>query len=109
MAQVSVQVLIEAMVGRIVQQFAPEQIVLFGSCARDAAGPDSDADLLVVMPVEGSIRQQAAAIYSALMDVGMPKDIVVATPEDVARYRNVVGSIIHEALSQGKVLYERAA
>ena len=109
MAQATLQELIDTMVEQVVEQFAPDKIVLFGSCARNTAGPDSDADLLIIMPVEGSKRQQAAAIYTALMDVGMPKDIVVVTPQEVDRYSNVVGSIIHSALAEGKVLYERAA
>ncbi|MGH9362539.1 MAG: nucleotidyltransferase domain-containing protein, partial [Thermoanaerobaculia bacterium] len=37
------------MVRRIVEQFDPEQIILFGSHARGAGLPDSDVDILVVM------------------------------------------------------------
>jgi hypothetical protein len=39
------------MVERIVRQFKPDKIILFGSHARGDAGPDSDVDLLIVMPV----------------------------------------------------------
>jgi len=42
------------MVQRIVRRFRPERVILFGSHARGEAGPDSDVDLLIVMPVEGS-------------------------------------------------------
>jgi uncharacterized protein len=45
-----VQKAIEQMVRRIVEQFHPERVILFGSHARGDAGPDSDVDLLVVMP-----------------------------------------------------------
>ena len=48
------QALIRRIVKRIVQEFDPEQVILFGSQARGDAGPDSDVDLLVVMDVEGS-------------------------------------------------------
>lgn len=44
---------IEQMVLQIVKRFDPERIILFGSAARGEAGPDSDVDLLVVMPVNG--------------------------------------------------------
>jgi len=47
---------IQKMVERIVAQFRPEKVILFGSQARGDAGPDSDVDLLVVMPVQGSKR-----------------------------------------------------
>lgn len=100
------QVIAEA-VRRIVEGFAPEQIILFGSHARGTAGPDSDADLLVVMPVSGSRRRKAVEIDLALAEIGMPKDVIVVTPEEVERYRNVVGTIIYPALREGKVLYDR--
>ncbi|MEK9163875.1 MAG: nucleotidyltransferase domain-containing protein, partial [Chloroflexota bacterium] len=38
------------MVKRIVTQFDPVRIILFGSRARGAARPDSDVDLLVILP-----------------------------------------------------------
>jgi len=49
----SLQERIDEMVRRIVSQFHPDKIILFGSHARGEAGPDSDVDLLVVMTVEG--------------------------------------------------------
>lgn len=41
------------MVERIVTNFHPDKILLFGSHARDDAGPDSDVDLLVVVDFGG--------------------------------------------------------
>jgi predicted nucleotidyltransferase len=60
------QRIIAEMVRRVVEGFDPHQIILFGSHARGTAGPDSDADLLVVMPLEGSRREQGVAIRIAL-------------------------------------------
>jgi len=100
---------IEEMVRRIVEGFDPDKIILFGSRARGEADSDSDTDLLVVMRVEGSKRRKAIEIDLALAELGIPKDILVVTPEEVARYRDIVGTIIYPALREGKVLYERAA
>src|SRR5450631_1819366 len=100
---------ISEMVRRIVDGFHPDKIILFGSCARGAAGPDSDADLLVVMPVNGSKRKKAIEIDVKLAGVGLPKDVIVVTPEEVEKYRDVVGTLIYPALREGKVLYERPA
>ena len=97
------------MVRRIVEQFNPEKIILFGSFACRTADADSDVDLLVIMNVASSKRKQAAQVDLALADVGLPKDIIVVTPEEARKYRDVVGSIIYPALREGKVLYERAA
>ncbi len=95
------------MVQRLVDRFDPEQIILFGSHARGTAKPDSDIDLLVIMPVSGSRRKKQIEMRVALHDIAVPKDIVVVTPEQVARQRDIVGTIIRPALREGKVLYAR--
>jgi predicted nucleotidyltransferase len=100
---------IEEMVRRIVAGFDPEKIILFGSHARGDAGPDSDADLLVVMKVSGSKREKAVEIDLALAEIGLPKDVIVVTPEEVERYKDLVGTIIYPALREGEVIYERVA
>ena len=100
---------IAEMVRRIVERFNPEKIILFGSYARGTAGPDSDVDLLVIMPVSGSKREMCVAIRVALADIGLATDVIVATPTEAALYRDQVGTIIYPAFREGKVLYERAA
>ena len=109
MVESLVQKKIEEMVRRIVEKFHPEKIILFGSYARGQAGPDSDVDLLVVMPVSGSKREAAIQIDLALAGRGLPKDIIVATPEEVERLRDIIGTLIYPAIREGKVMYERAA
>jgi predicted nucleotidyltransferase len=98
---------IDLMVQRLVDRYNPDQIILFGSRARGAAGPDSDVDLLVVLPVSGSKRQKQVEMRVLLHDIRLPKDIIVATPEEVARQQNLVGTIIRPALQEGKILYAR--
>jgi predicted nucleotidyltransferase len=98
---------IQEMVNRIVAQFHPERIILFGSHAHGVAGRDSDVDLLVIKPVAGSRRAERLAIRTALRGIGVAKDIVLATPEEVETSRDLVGTIIRPALREGKVLYER--
>lgn len=103
------QDIIDEMVRRIVERFQPEKVILFGSYARGTAGPDSDVDLLVIMAVSGSKRAKMTEIYGSLSPMGLPKDIIVATPEEVERFRGIPGTIIRPALLEGKVLYERTA
>ncbi|OGG56310.1 MAG: hypothetical protein A3F84_11145 [Candidatus Handelsmanbacteria bacterium RIFCSPLOWO2_12_FULL_64_10] len=98
---------IQEMVRRIVEGFDPEKVILFGSHARGSAGPDSDVDLLVIKRVVGSRRRERLKIRAALRGVGLAKDVVLATPEEVEKHRNLVGTIIHPALQEGKILYER--
>ena len=98
---------IAEMVRRIVEHFHPEKIILFGSQARGEARPDSDHDLLVVMKFSGSQREQRLAIRSVLSGIGIAKDVAVVTPDDLERYRDLVGTIVRHALREGRVLYER--
>jgi uncharacterized protein len=105
----AITTIIDEMVRRLVERFDPDQIILFGSHARGAAGPDSDVDLLVVLPVAGSKREKQIEMRVALHDIAVPNDIIVVTPDDVARRRDIVGTIIRPALREGKVLYVRSA
>ena len=100
---------IDELVRRIVNRFDPEKVILFGSYARGTAREDSDADILVVMPVRGSKRKRATEIDIALVGLDLPVDVIVVTPEELDRNKNTIGTIIYPALKEGKVLYEKAA
>ena len=98
---------IKEMVRRIVAGFDPEQVILFGSHARGNTSPDSDVDLLVVMPVKKSRRRTAAEIGVALHDIRVAKDIIVTTPEAFSWRKDICGTIEQPAFKEGKVLYAR--
>jgi predicted nucleotidyltransferase len=95
------------MVRRIVSRFHPETIILFGSHARGDAGPDSDVDLLVVMPFLGSKLEKQLEIRLALRNIHIPKDIVVTTPEEFQWRKEIPGTIERPAAREGRVLYAR--
>jgi len=98
---------INKIVQRVVSQFSPDKIILFGSYARGNAGPDSDIDLLIVMPVIGSKRDKAIEIGVSLHDIAIPKDLIVVTPQEFEWRKDVVGTIERPAAREGKVLYAR--
>lgn len=99
---------INTMVNRIVRQFSPDKIILFGSFARGNTHPDSDVDLLVVMPVTGSKRKKAVKIGVALHDIPISKDVIVVTPEEFEWRKDIVGTIEWPAFREGKILYARS-
>ncbi len=101
----STQSEIRKMVKRIVREFRPAKVMLFGSHARDEAGPDSDVDLLVVMDCRGSKREQRLAIRLALHEFPIAKDIIVTTPEEFAWRKEIPGTIERPAEREGKILY----
>jgi predicted nucleotidyltransferase len=99
--------LIADMTDRIARDFHPLRIILFGSHARGDATADSDVDLLVVLAEAPDKRQAAIEIRRALRDLPVSKDIVVTTPDEIARRGDLIGPVLRPALREGKVLYER--
>ena len=99
--------LIAEMTERIVRDFHPLRVILFGSHARGEAGPYSDIDLLVVLPQIADKRQATVEMMRALSDRRVPTDIVVTTPDEIARRGDLIGTVLRPALREGKVLYER--
>ena len=95
------------MVDRIVEQFQPVRILLFGSRARGDARESSDVDLLVVMNSVPNKHQTTVEIRRSLKDLPISKDIVVATPEEINRQKRMVGTVIRAATREGVVVYER--
>jgi len=91
---------------RLVDEFGPEQIFLFGSHAWGEASEDSDLDFLVIVSEsEAPPAQRSARAYRCLTDVPAPIDVLVKTRAEVERFRHVYASLIAEILERGKVLY----
>ena len=95
------------MVKKLVEQFDPDSIILFGSHARGDAHADSDIDLLVILSFTGSKMEKQLEMRIALHEFRIAKDVIVTTPDEVERRRNIPGTIIQPALQEGKVLYAR--
>lgn len=100
---------LEEVVTRIVAHFHPQRLILFGSHARREAREDSDLDLLIIAPSSEPRWRRTVPVYRLLAGLGVPKDILWWTPEEIAEWRDVKSHLIHRALREGKVLYERAA
>jgi len=99
--------LLEEITHRIRATTTPERIILFGSHVRGAASPDSDLDLLVIVRGVTHPRRESTRIRRVLRGLLVPIDVIVATPEQVAQYRDTIGLIYEPALREGRVLYER--
>lgn len=97
--------LLDEITARIIGVAQPNRIILFGSAAEGRMGPDSDIDLLVVMPDGIHRRNTAKAIFKKLAGMGFSKDIVVVTESDVINNRDNPSLVIYPALKNGKELY----
>lgn len=92
-------------VKRIVESLHPQKIILFGSAIRGEMGPDSDLDLLVVIPSDGHRRRTAQTVYCKLIGVGFAADIIVVTEDDIKKFKDNMSMVICPALQEGRVLY----
>ena len=100
--------LLDELIHRIVKAVHPLRIILFGSAARGEMKPDSDLDLLVVMPDGVHRRRTSRLIYRNLSGLGFAKDIVVVTEMDVQKYGANPSLVLNPALTEGRVIYHAA-
>ena len=91
---------------QVVEQFDPDQVILFGSYAYGTPTPDSDVDLLVVMPARDQFSQ-AVRIAEAI-ERGFPLDLLVRTPRVLEQRLRWGDWFLREIVTRGKVLYEKA-
>lgn len=97
---------LEDIAATIVRKFQPVRVVLFGSYARGDADDESDLDLFVEMETSLSPPERAIEVSAAFGLRSWPMDIVVYTPAEVERLRNIRGTLLSIIEAEGKVLYE---
>ncbi len=97
--------IIDKLVQCIVEAVHPLRIILFGSAARGRIGPDGDIDVLVVMPRGVHRRQTAQLLYRQIGGLGVPFDILVATPDDLEKHKDNIGLIYRTVLREGMEIY----
>jgi UTP:GlnB (protein PII) uridylyltransferase len=86
----------------------PLRIILLGSAGRGEMGPNSDLDVLVVMPDGVHRRKTAQQICRNMWGLGFAKNIIVVTRSDVEKYRSDPYVIIKAALEEGRELHRAA-
>jgi predicted nucleotidyltransferase len=92
---------------RMVSVGKPEKIILFGSRAHGSAHHESDYDLLVIEESAQPRYKRASKYRRVLKGLRFSKDIIVWTPVEVEKWKNVPNAFITTALKEGIVLYER--
>jgi predicted nucleotidyltransferase len=93
-------------VRRFVEAYQPERIYLFGSVARGDAGPDSDYDLLIVVPDDApQARLGSRLAYEALWETGIADDVLVCTLSYFEDRRSLKASLPGTVLREGRLLY----
>ena len=91
---------------RLVAEFQPEQVWLYGSHAWGSPDEDSDIDLMVVVrDSDESAVCRSQRAHRCLRGLRMSKDVVVPTRGQVERYKHLQASLFHQVLANGRKLY----
>lgn len=100
---------VDEVVAEIVASADPLRVVLFGSVNRGEAGPHSDIDLLVVVDElrSGQRWRKTAEVYRSVR-APVPVDLIVTDPQEIAQRGHLSGSSLAQALTEGRVVYERS-
>lgn len=101
---------IEQIVKRIVEQYRPEKIFLFGSYAYGKPDAGSDVDLLIVKetgerPIDRRVTVRRIAHASRR---GLPFSPLVITPQELARRLEMSDPFYREIIDRGQVVYARS-
>lgn len=91
---------------RLIDAYEPDRLYLFGSKARGDCGPDSDFDVMVIVPdgvSEG--RTSSRLAYQALRGTGTAADVLVTTRGRFERRLHVRASLPATVMREGVLLH----
>src|ERR1022692_3987582 len=92
---------------RLVKNYDPERVYLFGSVARGQTNRDSDLDFCVVLPDDAAEIASRPVNRGALRGLGTAVDVVLWTSTDFdARATHVAASLPATVTREGKLLYD---
>jgi len=91
---------------RLIDAYQPERIYLFGSKARGDAGPDSDFDLLVVVPDSAPAEcKRSSLAYEVLRGTGTAADVLVWTRGAFESRLHLAASLPATVMREGRLLH----
>ena len=101
---------LRVLIERIVARLAPEEVWLFGSRAEGRARPDSDYDLLAILPDSASEADlNPLANWSLAIGIGVSADIIPCTRSEFEEEKQELDTLARAAYLRGRRIYERAA
>lgn len=96
---------IEELADTIATGFKPDKIILFGSQAWGEPTQDSDIDLFMIKETSARRIDRAREVRELIWNSGLPVDIVVYTPSEVAQRISMNDFFINDIMQKGRLLY----
>ena len=100
---------VRPVIARLIARWHPLAIWLFGSRARGDARPDSDWDLLVIVPdcPEPADFDDPMTLWRVKREPGLCSDLVVYRASEFEEDRGVPNTLAYSTSVDGVLLYER--
>jgi len=95
---------LKRIVDRIVQEYSPERIILFGSLSKKNIQDPGDIDLIIIKSTDQNPWERAASV-DKIMEHKVPLDILVYTPEEIRQRLAMHDEFVAEFDEKGKVIY----
>jgi len=98
---------INEVVNKIIENYNPEKIILFGTYAKGTQSEHSDLDLLIIKDSNLPRYKRARQVWKYLWGSMVPMDIIVYTNKEFNEDKDVRFTFINNVHRTGKVLYEK--
>lgn len=98
---------IDEIINKIKDFFDPEKIYLFGSYARGNPSDVSDIDIFVIKATNAPFHKRGRQLRALFKGTGIPLDILVYSPDEIKKLRDIKGNMVNEILNSGVTVYEK--
>jgi predicted nucleotidyltransferase len=98
---------LQSILKKLLNNYAPQKVILFGSYAYGNPRPDSDIDLLIIKETPERLIDRLVEVRRILSDPKrmFPLQIVVLTPEEVSKRLEIGDQFVAEIIEKGKTLF----
>jgi predicted nucleotidyltransferase len=98
---------IQGVLQKIIDEYTPQKIILFGSFAHGNSGSDSDIDLLIIKETPERFIDRWTMVQKILTGThpSIPVETFIFTPDEIEQRINIGDQFIKEVLDTGEVLY----
>lgn len=99
--------MLDRILNKIVSQYKPEKIILFGSYAKGLTDSDSDIDLLIIKNTSERFIDRWTAIQKIILGTheSVPVDTLVMSPQEISKRLSIGDQFIEDIINNGRVLY----
>ena len=99
---------IKEITDKIVREYQPEKIILFGSWAWGTPHENSDVDMFIIKESEKKRWEREYDLRMKLIGNKFPPmDLLIYTPEEMERRIRIEDFFIQNILKNGKLVYAR--